>query len=291
MKTRLHCLQCSLKGFISLMEEFDLAIEIQEKETREYLKYMSTLDLSVPPPAIARHAHERLRYILKLKDPYKIKKDQHNQWMLEQYDELYEEVMNTKDPVLSALKLSISGNVIDYGAHYQFDVKEIITGAIKASLSINHSVKLLAALKNSDKTLYLLDNTGEIVLDKLLIQVLLEKKVIQPDQIMAATRGKPIINDATMADAVEIGLTDLIRVIDNGDCSPGTILEYTSENFNHFFNHADLIISKGQGNYETLNHINDKNIFFLLITKCPIISEELKINIGDLICQNNLQQL
>jgi uncharacterized protein with ATP-grasp and redox domains len=128
--------------------------------------------------------------------------------------------------------------------------------------------------------LYIADNAGEIVFDRLLI------KQIGPEKITFVVKGGPIINDATIEDAQAAGLTDLMKVIDTGDDAPGTILEFCSEDFQHCFEAADLVIAKGQGNYETLSNI-DKNIFFLVKAKCPVIARDLGCEVGETILQKS----
>jgi uncharacterized protein with ATP-grasp and redox domains len=129
--------------------------------------------------------------------------------------------------------------------------------------------------------LYLVDNAGEIAFDRLLIEQLPTEK------ITVVVKGKPVINDATMEDAEFVGLTDIVEVIDNGSDAPGTILETCSQNFRDRFEEADLVIAKGQGNYETLSDL-DKNIFFILKAKCPVIARDIGCEIGDMIlCHNS----
>ena len=136
------------------------------------------------------------------------------------------------------------------------------------------------AVFRADNILYLADNAGEIVFDRLLIELLpLEK-------ITVAVRGFPTINDATMHDAETAGITKLVRVIDNGSDVPGTILDKCSEAFRYSFDRADLVISKGQGNYETLSEV-DKDIFFLLKVKCPIIAKKISCPVGSLVLRRS----
>jgi hypothetical protein len=134
------------------------------------------------------------------------------------------------------------------------------------------------AVNNANKVLYLADNAGEIIFDRFLIEQ------IGVDKITLAVKGSPVINDATIDDAKAAGLTEIVKVIDNGDDAPGTILETCSDEFRQYFENADMIISKGQGNYETLSRIN-KNIFFILKAKCPVIARDIGCEIGHMILQ------
>jgi hypothetical protein len=139
---------------------------------------------------------------------------------------------------------------------------------------------LRESIDSAKNILYLGDNCGEIVFDRLLIEQL------PLDKVTFVVRGGPIINDATMGDARETGMTELVNVIDNGSNIPGTVLEKCSKEFRECFVDADLIIAKGQGNYETLSSC-EKNIFFLLQAKCPVISGHIGCEQGSFIVKRS----
>ena len=183
------------------------------------------------------------------------------------------------DPFETAARLAIAGNIIDFGVNSTVDESEV-ERTIACSLTDPLDTAALAELKEAvgqaKSILYLGDNAGEIVFDRLLVeQMPLEK-------ITFAVRGGPILNDALMADAEAAGLTDLVEVIDNGTDAPGTILEACSQAFRRRFDKADLIIAKGQGNYETLSDC-PANIFFLLRPKCAVLARHLNCELGRLI--------
>jgi uncharacterized protein with ATP-grasp and redox domains len=134
------------------------------------------------------------------------------------------------------------------------------------------------AVNDAREILYIADNAGEIVFDRLLIERLPIEKVT------VAVKGSPVINDVTMEDALVAGLPRIVEVIDNGSDAPGTILESCSGYFQERFEKADLVIAKGQGNYETLSDI-DKNIFFILKAKCPVIARDIGCEVGQMIFQ------
>ncbi len=146
---------------------------------------------------------------------------------------------------------------------------------------LNGSIeKFKEAVLSANKILYLGDNSGEIVFDRLLIEQL------PYDKVTYAVRGYPVINDVTMDDAVATGITKLVTVIDNGSDAPGTILDECSDKFKRVFHDADMIISKGQGNYESLSDSN-KNIFFIFKVKCRVVAENTKSALGSMVIQNN----
>ncbi len=144
------------------------------------------------------------------------------------------------------------------------------------SIDLSSVEALKIKAESASRILYLGDNAGEIVLDRLLVEQLPTEKVT------FAVRGAPIINDATLEDAIAGGITELVDVMDNGSDMPGTILESCSEAFRKLFAQADIVIAKGQGNYETLSDA-DGHIFFLLKAKCPVIAKDIGCEVGDLV--------
>jgi hypothetical protein len=177
--------------------------------------------------------------------------------------------------LLTAANFAIAGNVIDSGVKNNLKESDLVEAVEHAAQNALHgdTSEFVSAVLRAEKILYLCDNAGEIVFDTLLIEQLGSHRVT------AAVRGKPIINDALMADARAAGLTDLVPVIDNGSDAPGTVLEDCSDTFKEAFDAADLIISKGQGNFETLSD-SDRPIFFLFKAKCPVVAETVDLPLG-----------
>jgi uncharacterized protein with ATP-grasp and redox domains len=180
-------------------------------------------------------------------------------------------IKQSSDPFITALRLAIAGNVIDFAASQNFNLENTISRSLKSDFAIDHSELLRRAINNADSILYLGDNAGEIVFDKLFIQAMNHKRIIY------AVRGMPVINDATMEDADYIGMKEVAKVISNGYDAPSTIVDKSSDEFKSYFYSAGLIIAKGQGNLEGLLHLNDKRIFFLLMVKCNVMAEFLKV--------------
>jgi len=169
------------------------------------------------------------------------------------------------DPMCAAVRLAISANVIDLGANGSLsddEVREALENSFDQPF-VGELDTFRQAVTDATNILYLADNAGEIAVDRLLIQEL------GPARVTVAVRGGPVINDATIQDAHEVGMHDLVEVIDNGSDAPGTILDDCSEAFRERFKKAELIIAKGQGNYESLSGVQG-NIFFLFKVKCPV---------------------
>jgi len=185
------------------------------------------------------------------------------------------------------VKLSIIGNIIDYGVKNSLNVVEEIHGLFQGNFMMNHENgsttfkynQFKESLKKVNTIIYLADNAGEVVFDRLLIEELVEEI---GKQVIYVVRGKPIINDALIEDAIFCGINKVTKVISSGSDAPGTILKYCSPEFMELYQDTELIISKGQGNYESLSE-EDKSIFFLLRAKCPVIAKDIGCNVGDMV--------
>lgn len=278
VKTYLDCIPCLIR---QTLDAAALATEdeaVRERILREVLAVASEMDLRQSPPAMAQRVHRRLRELTGNEDPYRALKDQQNQTALEFYERFRDQVAGAHDGLEMAVRLAIAGNVIDLGVKSNLDESDI-REAIAACLTepLNGEIRqFAAAITGATRILYLTDNAGEIVLDRLLIEHL------PRDKVTVAVKGAPVINDATMADAEIAGITSLVPVIDNGSDAPGTILEDCSGVFRRHFAEADLIIAKGQGNYETLREV-PAPLYFLLRVKCPVIARDLGCPIGHMV--------
>jgi hypothetical protein len=281
MKTYFDCIPCFIRQTVEAARIATSDEKLQEKILREVLRAVSKMNLSKSPPVMMQYMYRLIREISGSQDPYKKLKDSFNKLALDIYPDLSDRVKKASDPFEAAVRFAIAGNIIDSGAVHNLNksyIIETIEQAMSQKLSGNIE-KLRIAINSANKILYLGDNTGEIVFDKLLIEQL------PLDRVTFVVRGYPVINDATMIDAKVTGMTDLVNVIDNGSDAPGTILEDCSEEFIQHFSDADLIIAKGQGNYETLSS-TDKSIFFILKAKCPVIARNIGCEIGSLIIKD-----
>ena len=279
MRTYCECVPCFLSQALEAVRFVTDDEAVHEKVLRGVLRMVSTMDLSKPPIAMGQHVHRLIRGLADDDDPYREVKDRFNRAALCLYPELKQRVERSPDPLETAVRLAIAGNVIDFGMNrnlQESDVHAAIEQATEAPIDQDTIGTFRKAMSDASSILYLGDNTGEIVFDRLLVeQMPLEK-------VTFVVRGSPVINDATMDDARAAGLTEIVEVIDNGSDAPGTLLESCSEVFRKRFEAADLILSKGQGNYETVSHI-PKNIFFLLKAKCPIIARDLGCEVGSML--------
>ena len=268
MRTFYDCIPCFVRQALDAARLATSDEAIQERVLREALRVGAEMDMRQSPPAMAQHIHRAIREWTGQDDPYREIKDRHNRMALKLYPVLQGWIADSDRPIETAVRLAIAGNVIDLGVKTQLkesEVRDSIFNAMSASLEGDVD-EFALAVRSAKKILYLADNAGEIVFDRLLIQQL------QPARVTVAVRGFPIINDATLHDAKMAGIDAVAELIENGSDAPGTILEDCSEAFRDRFEKANIVIAKGQGNYETLSEV-DKNIFFLLKVKCPVIAQ------------------
>ncbi|MDY0098101.1 MAG: ARMT1-like domain-containing protein [Bacteroidales bacterium] len=266
-----RCFFCLARSFEKLLEKESLSTQAKNSFILDMTEYYRIHHGKISSPEFAREMHLVLKEYTGNSDPYKTEKQENNLHALRIIKEMKDIVKLAPDPFLTALRLTIAGNVIDFAASQNFNLENTINKSLESGFAIDHSEKLRNAAKKAESILYLGDNAGEIVFDKLFIQIMNHKKVT------FVVRGMPVINDATLEDAECIGMRDVAQVISNGYDAPSTIIEKSSDEFRKHFYEADLIISKGQGNLEGLIHLNDERIFFLLMVKCNVIAELLKV--------------
>jgi len=283
MRTYFDCIPCFIRQALDVVRLITDDESVHQEVLREVLRLAADLDMSQSPPAIGQQIHRLIRQLGGQNDPYHQIKRRFNNLALKLYPELRKQIVSSSDRLETAIRLAIAGNIIDFGVNSSMDESDL-QKAISESLTVDFdNVQLKSfrdAIGQAEEIFYLADNAGEIVFDRLLIEQLPYEKVT------VVVKGKPVINDATMEDAKFAGLTEIVEVIDNGSDAPGTILESCSQAFRNRFAEADLVIAKGQGNYETLSDVN-KNIFFVLKAKCPVIARDLGCEVGEMILRKS----
>ncbi|KJR41642.1 Uncharacterized conserved protein UCP006593 [Candidatus Magnetoovum chiemensis] len=249
--------------------------ELGEKDKEYILKSVlddiKNADTNKTPAYAMTFIYRKIKKLAKT-DPYKDLKQKYNKEALKLYPELKEKALSSNWQLQTAARLAIAGNIIDFGIFTNIDIAATVERALRKTIEADDIEALAKDLDNTDKILYLLDNAGEIVFDKILIEVLSKE---MNKKVTAVVRGAPVINDATLSDAKDIGLLDICTVIDNGTDAVGTELALCSKEFIAEFQNHDLIISKGQANFETLTGLNKKNIYFLFQAKCSVIAKHL----------------
>ena len=275
-----QCLFCFARQFEKLLDENISGNDDRISMAQRFFDMLARADTEQPTPYIARDFHALIREYLNDADPYKKQKEAGNKLALSLYPELKEKISLAGDPFNQALRYALAGNIMDYGPASQFDVHSTLEKVEKATFAIDQSDELRDKITNAHNILYIGDNTGEIVMDRLLLET------INHPNVNFVVRGKPVINDATKEDAQAVGIDKVASIISNGYDAPSTILEEASEEFMQAYLQADLIIAKGQGNFEGLMHQNDHRLWFLLMVKCQVIGDMLGVNKSNFVVSN-----
>ncbi len=286
MKLTYECLTCMTKQIIKAATMSTNDTTIQEKIMKKLFKEFSEITFEESAPYLGRLINKRINEELNIIDPYEKIKEDCNALANEICNELKLEqiINNSNSPIDTACRLAIAGNIIDFSAHDNISdeqIKKIISNCLHETIYGSTGQELMKQADKSKKILYLADNSGEIVFDKLLINKLPKKKITY------VVKKEPIVNDATMKDAIDVKMTDLVRVIDNGSDAQGTIFSLCSKEFIKEFEEADLIICKGQANYETLSDIKDKKVFYLFKAKCAPVANFAKCKVDSLVMIEN----
>lgn len=253
-----------------------------ETKIKEVLNSVGEMIKDIPmentPPETGNIIYQKIREITQVDDPYqKIKKD-HIQEALLLYPKLKELIQNSDDPLLTAIRIAIAGNVIDLGVNKKFNIVEDLNLILKQDFAILDYEAFKNQLQKARSILYLGDNAGESVFDKLLIEEL-------GLPVTYVVREIPVINDCVLQDAIDSGLDQVSEIISSGSTAPATILNLCNADFLNKFQTADLVISKGQGNYEGLSQV-DRSVFFMLKAKCSVIAKNLNVVENDIVLKS-----
>lgn len=276
-----RCVYCFIRAFEKLLLKENISSNEKNHFTHDMIDFFHTNRDDLNSPEFGRNLHHLLRSYTHNPDPFKKEKKENNDQALMLLPELEILIKKSPDPFKTALKLSLAGNVIDFAIKDNFNLHNTINKVLESDLAIDHSAQLREALASAKSVLYLGDNAGEIVFDRLFIQTINHKNLTY------AVRGGPVINDATMEDAEYTGLTKIVNVISSEYDAPSTVPEKSGKIFRKHFHEADIIISKGQGNLEGLVSLNDSRIFFLLMVKCDVMAEFLKAEKENFVVFNN----
>ena len=279
MKIGLECIPCFVRQAFEAGSLVTRDQKIRERILREVLSKLTDQSFDRTPPSVGRDIHRIVTLLSGDIDPYLEIKKRSNELARRLMPSLKELVRGSADPFETAVRLAIAGNIIDYGQGDRVGedkVKRTVFQCLDQPVNRDTVNELREEIGKASRILYLGDNAGEIFFDRLLIEEL------KGYPITFVVRGAPIINDALKEDARIAGLDSLVEVVDNGSDVPGTILEECSDEFQRQFTEADLVIAKGQGNYETLSD-EQKRAFFLLKVKCPVIAEDMGCEEGDMV--------
>ena len=271
MKPHLECVPCFLRqASEAIMMSTDDEV-VREEALREVMSYLLYEEWGKAIPELGTNVHRIVKRVTDNEDPYKQLKDECNEMASNLYPKLELAVKNSNDPLLTAAKIAIAGNTIDFGPKIEIDVEKEVQKVLEGKLAINDIDQLKGSAQKSKDILYLADNAGETFFDRILIGELVRRDI----NVTYVVKGGPILNDATLRDAEMAGINSVAKVISTGTDCAGVLFSECSKHFLREFEKSSLVISKGQGNYESLNDVKNKEIFFLLKIKCPIIAEDI----------------
>jgi hypothetical protein len=281
MKTYVDCMPCFMNQAIRGPRRFTDDPAVIEAVSREVAAELARYDFSHPPPVLGGAVNRIISRHLGVDDPYRDEKRRFNGLALGLLPGLRERIERSADPFETAVRLAAAGNAIDFGSpggRTDGRLAELFEAALTADITGGGApaiARLGGAAARAGSILYLADNAGEIALDRLLIERL------PPGSVTVAVRSGPVINDVLRADADQVGLPEVATVIESGVAMPGTPLELCSDQLREHFRAVDLVISKGQGNFETLSEA-PRAVWFLLMIKCEVVARHAGCAVGDL---------
>ncbi|MHB8124564.1 MAG: damage-control phosphatase ARMT1 family protein [Desulfitobacteriaceae bacterium] len=286
MREVLDCIPCYLKQVINTLNLVGIEGERAQQFVRSILPMINGMDPQRSPAENATVLLHKVNELLGDPDPFRQAKQESNNLALGMLPKLRKIVQESADPLHTACQIAVAGNIIDMGILPNFDVNASIEDALASEFAHNDSQLFQRQVEAARRILIIGDNSGEIVFDRLLVEQLRAKN----KEIIYAVKGGPILNDATLEDALIIGMAEIAEVITNGNNYIGTILERCSPEFCSAFLESDVIISKGQGNYETLESSPEagEKTFFLLRAKCPAVAKKLEVELGDMVFFRNV---
>lgn len=277
MDINLECIYCTIKKADSLFSQYEIDEYEKLKFMKEVFKIVSMSNQTDTSPYINAQIMRLLTNKFFIEDIYLNVKKEYNELLLSKSEEIFKEIERSSEQLNLALKYAMVGNFIDFGAMDKVDknkLENIILKVREQDIDIEEYDNFVKDLNNAKEIVYLADNAGEIVFDKIFIMIL--QKLYKNLKITVIVRGKPIYNDATIRDAKEIGLCEIVEVIDNGTDIPGTQLDKITTKTKEIIDSADLIISKGQGNFETLFGCK-KNIYYIFLCKCDLFTKRFNL--------------
>ncbi len=293
MNTTLNCIPCFFNQVLASGKLLGLSPESIKYIMDEVGNELKNFPLDMPPPAMAYHIQRLFVEKSEENDPYRTVKIMSNTQALAVIDDLRTIVKNSQNPLKTAVKLACAGNIIDYGAfpngiNVQAEITKILEQSQDAeeegSPSLFDFDTFKQSLSSAKRVMYIGDNAGEIVFDRVLLETI--AKEFPQIELYFVTRGKPILNDVLVKDAMDCGLDSVAKIVSSGNRTPGLILSEADPDFLKLYHEADMIISKGQGNYEALSQAEGP-IFFLFIIKCEVIMQLIGGSKMELVLKRN----
>jgi uncharacterized protein with ATP-grasp and redox domains len=286
MKSDLECLYCLLKQGLNTARMATQDRTLQREILNRISRLVPEADLSLTPAELSRKVYEIVSQVTGVSDPFRQAKEQSNREALSLLPRLEKLVAASEDRLSTALHLAVAGNIIDIGIGHAYDLSKDVIAILNTPFAVDDSADFKKEARAGRRLLYVGDNAGEIVFDRVLVQELVRAAL----QVIFAVKGGPVINDATMEDAEKAGIAKLVPTITTGAADIGVNLGHVSAEFLSALESADVVLAKGHGNFETLSG-QPYNIYFLLKAKCEVVSRELGVKIGDIVFKKKINSL
>jgi len=280
MKAKSECYICSLQQVLSITRRITDDPETELRIINKALEYMVNMDPEITPAEISSDLFRLVCRELEASDPYREEMDFYNRQALELYPRLQEVLAKSDDRIYTALLLAVAGNQIDLGIIDEIDIEGTIREVLAEGLRLNDYEEFRNDLAEAKSLLYLVDNAGEILFDRILLE---EIKKVYPDlQVTIAVKKEPAMNDALRADAFQTGMDRMGEIIDTGCGDLGAPKRRCSAEFAEAFRRADLVIAKGHANFETIEgEWKHPAVYALLRAKCPVVAGTLGVEVFD----------
>lgn len=277
------CVGCIINQSVKVANAIHASVSLADELKSTVTKMSETFSYNDAPPEIASYVYEKMALIANKADLYDEVKELSTKKALSFVPLLKKELSNSKDKLLTATKIAIAGNVIDLAAEVEFDLQEELEKIFHTDFAHDDFVLFEEKLNSAKSVLVIGDNVGEHIFDYMLIETL--SKLYPETKFFYMVRGNPIINDVTMKEAIEAGFEKICEVVDSGVNTPGFTYYRANGYSKELFDRADLVISKGMGNYECMSPSHRSDICFLLKVKCGVVAASLKKEVGDIICK------
>ncbi len=279
------CVECIINQSRRVTEAIRADDALSKRMVERVESLGEQFDFSKSPPEVASDVYEQMAEIAGMEDLYGELKAHATEKAKTFIPQLHQELEHSSNKLLTAVKIAVAGNVIDLAAEVTFDLNDEMAKIFETNFAYDDVGELESALDNASSLLYIGDNVGEHIFDYLCIETLQQ---LYPDlEIFYMVRGNPIINDVTMVEAKEAGFDKLCNLVDSGVNTPGFAYERANAASQKLFDEADLVLTKGMGNYECLSPSPRTNLCYLLKVKCNVVANSLGQSVGDIVCKMN----
>ncbi len=283
MKIDPACVDCIITQSKRVANAINADAKLTSKIVEAVEKMAPGFSFEQSPPEVASAVYEKMAEIAGKEDLYDDVKRLSTEKAQAFVPYLEQEISNSEEPLLTATKVAVAGNVIDLAAEYAFDLNEELEKIFHTEFAVNDFLALQKRLSVSSTLLYIADNAGEHIFDLIYIKTL--RSIFPRLHITYMTRGNAIINDVTYEEAKASGFEEVCDLVSSGVNTPGFVYDRANSQAQRLFDTSDLIVTKGMGNYECLSDSKRKDLFFLLKVKCNVVARSLGREVGDIICK------